>query len=395
MRIGFLGGSFNPVHNGHIAIALHALSEFSLDKVLFIVAAEPPHKEIAFHVSALERFSMLELGIEGARGVEASDIELKREGKSYTFDTVAALRSLYPGAELFCIVGADMLIDLPLWHRAEELLRSVIFLGFARGGEPYDVRTVAAKLNARYGADVRLSVFSGPELSSTQIRQLICEGKSVAGMLPPAAEQYAYEKGFYFPQEIRAMQEKLRSALNEERYAHSMGTVRAAAQLAERYGADIKKARLAALLHDCAKVKKTEMQAYLERFGICPRGYAQRSMSILHGPLGAEVARADYGVDDPEVLMAIGNHTACSEGMSTLEKITYLADKIEPTRNYSGVEEIRAAAARGLNEGVLACMDSMLASLEAKKKEFDPCTCKAREYLIKYDMKPNKKEASH
>lgn len=383
MRIGFLGGSFNPVHCGHIAIARQALQEFSLDKALLIVAAEPPHKEIAFHVKSEERFQMLTLGLEGEQGLEASDIELKRNGKSYTYDTVRLLKEYYPTAELFCVVGADMLFDLPSWYRAAELLKEVSFIGFARGGEARDVREAADALTRQYGARVYLSQTGGPELSSTEIRERVYAGKSVRGMLPAAAERYLYEKGLYMPAEIRAMQEKLRRALNEERYNHTMGTVSAAAYLAERYGADLKKARLAALLHDCAKVKKEEMLAYLERFEACPFGYAQRSPGILHGPIGAEVARADYGVTDPEVLLAIANHTACSEGMGTLEKIVYLADKIEPTRDYAGVEETRAAAEQSLDAGVLACMDDVLAHLTEKKKEIDPCIYCAREYIRK------------
>lgn len=393
MRIGFLGGSFNPVHNGHIAIARQALEEFSLDRVLLIVAADPPHKEIDFHVSGAQRFAMLRCGLSEENGIEASDLELSRAGKSYTFDTAALLKERYPGAALFCIVGADMLFDLPTWYRAAELLKEVGFIGFARGGESRDVGEAANALRENYGASVLLSDLSGPELSSTQIRRRVYAAKSVAGMLPEGAERYLYENGLYFPEDIRRKQEKLKAALNEERYAHSIGTVRAAATLAERYGADPEKARLAALLHDCAKVSKEKTEAYIERFKLCPCGHAQRSPGFLHGALGAEVARADYGVTDAEVLLAIGNHTVCSEGMSALEKVVYVADKMEPTRDYPGVAATRAAAMRSLDEGVLACMDDVIRFLTQKKKEIDPCIYRAREYLLEHDMKTEKKEA--
>jgi nicotinate-nucleotide adenylyltransferase len=148
MRIGFLGGSFNPVHFGHITIARQAFKEFSLDKVQLIVASEPPHKEIAFHVSGKKRYEMLKCGLADEIGIEASDIELKREGKSYTYDTVQLLKQIYPGAELYCIVGADMLYDLPTWFKARELLQEVGFIGFARGGEARDVSLAARELAA-------------------------------------------------------------------------------------------------------------------------------------------------------------------------------------------------------------------------------------------------------
>jgi len=385
MRIGFLGGSFNPVHYGHIAIARQAFKEFSLDKVQMIVAAEPPHKEIAFHVSGKKRYEMLKCGLADEIGIEASDIELKREGKSYTYDTVQLLKKVYPGAELYCIVGADMLFDLPTWFKARELLQEVGFIGFARGGEARDISLVAGELTQQYDAKVFLSKISGPELSSTEIRERVYAAKSVKGMLPDAAERYLYESGLYLPEEIFLKQEKLRYALNEERYIHSMGTVRMAIWLAERNNVDDVKARLAALLHDCAKVSKAQTCAYIERFQICPYAYAKNFPNILHGPLGAEVARAEYGVEDPEVLLAIANHTVLSQGMSALDKIIYLADKIEPTRDYAGVSEIRAAAARSLNEGVLACIEHTLKYLTENKKEIDPCIYWAKEYLLKHD----------
>lgn len=385
MRIGFLGGSFNPVHFGHIAIARQAFKEFSLDKVLLIVAAEPPHKEIAFHVSGTKRYEMLKRGLADETGIEASDVELKRKGKSYTYDTVQLLKGAYSDAELFCIVGADMLYDLPNWYKARELLQEVGFIGFARGGEARDVSLKAQELTKQYGAKVHLSKISGPELSSTEIRERVNAARSIKDMLPEAAEQYLYENGLYQPEDLFIKQEKLRHALNEERYIHSIGTVRMAIWLAERYNVDVEKARLAALLHDCAKVSKTQLRVYLDRFQICPNAYAKRYPDILHGPLGAEIARAEYGVEDPEVLLAIANHTVLSQGISDLEKIIYLADKIEPTRDYADVSQIREAAARSLNEGVLKCMEHTLTYLTENKKEIDPCIYWAREYLLKYN----------
>ena len=203
MRIGFLGGSFNPVHFGHIAIARQALFEFSLYKVLLIVAADPPHKEIAFHVSGEKRYEMLKCGLADETKIEASDIELKREGKSYTYDTVRLLKELYPDAELFCIVGADMLYDLPAWFKARDLLQEVSFIGFARGGETRDISLAAQDLTEHYGAKVLLSEISGLELSSTEIRERVYSAKSVKAMLPDAAERYLYENGLYLPEQIR------------------------------------------------------------------------------------------------------------------------------------------------------------------------------------------------
>lgn len=396
MRIGFLGGSFNPLHNGHIEIARQALKEFSLDKVLFIVAADPPHKEIAGHVSAVTRFQMLRAGLYGLTGLEASDIELHRTGKSYTFDTVELLKERCHNAELFCIVGADMLFDLPNWHRAEELLKAVSFLGFKRGGENLNVLDAADMLKERYGARVLLAQQGGPAVSSTEIRRRVYEGESVFGLLPENAERFLYENGLYLPGDIRAMQEKLRSALNnEERYEHTMGTVRAAARLAERSGVCCKKARLAALLHDCAKVDREKMAALLQRLRVCPIGYALKHPGILHGPVGAELARLDYGVLDAEVLLAIYHHTTCAVNMSTLDKIIFIADKTEPTRAYQDVGKIRQAAEANLDEAVLLCLKGEVLRGSNRERGLAPSTLYAKDDLEKTMNKQKKKEAYH
>ena len=123
MRIGLYGGSFNPIHNGHIDVAAAVRNAFALDRVLFMVAKDPPHKEIADGVGARVRLAMTQLGIGDTEGFSVSDIELERPGKSYTLDTVRALRERFPQAEIFCIVGADMFFDLTEWHEAETLLR--------------------------------------------------------------------------------------------------------------------------------------------------------------------------------------------------------------------------------------------------------------------------------
>ena len=116
MKLGLFGGSFNPIHNGHIDMARRVKEQLALDGVLFMVAKEPPHKELAGDVDAVSRLAMAQAALAGENGLSASGLELSRPGKSYTVDTVRTLLAENPGAEISLIVGEDMLRNLPAWR---------------------------------------------------------------------------------------------------------------------------------------------------------------------------------------------------------------------------------------------------------------------------------------
>lgn len=382
MKIGLFGGSFNPIHNGHIFVAAAARERFGLDRVLLMVAKDPPHKQIAGGVNGQTRFALVQAALEGQTGLEASDLELKREGKSYTVDTLRALSDLYPGAELRLIVGADMLLDLAAWREPESIcaLAGVI----AVGRPDYEgLAGAAGALAARYGARVELADFSGPEISSTAIRDRVRDAQPIEGMLPDEAAWLLYENGLYQPHEIRAMQEKLRDTLKYSRYLHSVGAMECAIALAERFHCPGGKARTAALLHDCAKLPADRLTALAEQYGVPVSEFDRSTPGLLHDRVGAFVAREEYGVADEQILSAIRRHTLCGKDMTTLDKVVYVADKIERTRDYPGVEELRAASRRDLDEAVLLCMDSVIRHLEGRNQAIQPDIFAARAQMIK------------
>lgn len=343
MNIGVLGGTFDPVHNGHIAVAKGVKEEFGLDRVLFVVAAVPPHKLDETLAGGEARLALVQLALEPYPGLAASDLELARGGRSYTVDTFRQLRELWTEADLSMIVGADMLPGLDGWQEALALFQLARFIGVGRSGTPLEKEAVIARLR-KAGARVALSRVEGPDISSTDIRERLYEGLPVEGLTPYAVEWELYEKGYYFPEKIRRMQEKLRRALNEKRYRHTVGTVRAAAALAERYGADPQRARVAALLHDCAKLNGRSILEQAREEGVPVSPEDERSPGLVHAEVGEVYARRDYGVTDPAVLAAIRCHTAGRLDMTVLDKIIYLADMIEPGRAYAGVERLRQAA---------------------------------------------------
>ena len=374
MRLGVFGGSFNPVHKGHIQIALSALKEAGLSRMLLMVAADPPHKDIAGGVSANERFKMTELALNEYSGLQASDLELTRPGKSYTADTVELLQKENPENEIYWLIGADMLLTLDTWHDASRLMAITRFLVAGRPDNS-GVEEAAQRLRREYGANITLLNVMGPDISSSDIRERVAAGLPIEGYTDEPVIQYIYENGLYMPDEIGAVIARLKNELSPKRFRHTIGVARTAAMLAEHHGLDPAKARLAAYLHDCAKEDTAGLAV---AYGLKLDDEAE---PVRHAPVGAVHAKRAYGVNDETVLKAISLHTVCGPNMTALDKAIYLADKIEPGRSYSAKEGILRAAERSLDEGMLAALDKTSAYLDKTGEDLHPATLAAREEI--------------
>ena len=168
-----------------------------------------------------------------------------------------------------------------------------------------------------------------------------------------------------------------------KRYEHSLRVVDIAIKLAEIYNADIEKVKIAALLHDCAKFQdKISLLKNISDFDIILDNVMQNNEELIHGPLGSKIAEVEYGVLDKEILDSIYYHTIGKVNMTLLDKIIYIADYIEPRRNFPGVDEIRAMAFKDLDESVLMAMDNTILFLIKNNKLIHPNTLNARNYLI-------------
>lgn len=176
---------------------------------------------------------------------------------------------------------------------------------------------------------------------------------------------------------------KLKQRLSPKRLTHSLGVSETAVRLAARYGANLDKARLAGLLHDCARdMPNNLLLQTAEANAIVLRDVERRAPMLLHAPVGVIVARQDYGITDPEVLSAIRWHTTGGPDMSLLDYIVFFADYIEPWRSFPGVESLRALADRGLEEAVLAAYDQTLGHLMAERALIHPDTIEGRNALL-------------
>jgi nicotinate-nucleotide adenylyltransferase len=198
-RIGVFGGSFDPVHIGHLIVAQDAVEQLELDRLIFVPAAVSPLKRHQAPVDGQHRKRMLELATANNLRFEVSDIELQRGGVSYTFDTIQHLQADHPDAELFFIAGLDSLADLHRWRNADELLECCTVVPFGRGGE--DPGEVIARSGLSNGWKTklmnRLIRIHEVEVSASEIRMRIAEGLSIQTLVPPEVEMYIVEHHLY------------------------------------------------------------------------------------------------------------------------------------------------------------------------------------------------------
>ena len=198
MRVGIYGGTFSPVHNGHVAAAKAFMEQMWLDILYVIPTGVTPHKDMKGNATAADRLEMCRLAFEGVEGVIVSDLEMRREGKSYTVDT---LRELYdPEGRLFLLMGTDMLLTLDSWREPDEIFRLCYPVYIRREEDAALDAAVVEKITAyqqKYGKVVRRIVAPAIELSSTDVRAAVAEGFPIEGAVPPAVADYIHERGLY------------------------------------------------------------------------------------------------------------------------------------------------------------------------------------------------------
>ena len=198
MRIGVYGGSFSPVHNGHLAAARAFMEQMWLDVLFVIPAGIPPHKQVDQQVSAIDRYRMCELAFGDMEGVIVSDLELRRDGKSYTVDTLRELTA--PDTRLFLLMGTDMLLSLDEWREPEEIFRLSYPVYIRREKDAVLDGLIVKKIaeyQKNYGKVVRRIVADPIEVSSTDIRRALKEGQDISGLVPQKVADYILANKLY------------------------------------------------------------------------------------------------------------------------------------------------------------------------------------------------------
>lgn len=394
MKIGIYGGTFNPPHIGHLVAAKAVFDLLHLDRLLLIPAGLPPHKELPVGSPTPEqRLEMTRLaGDQLGLGdqVQTLDMELHRVGKSYTSDTLAELKKQYPDDELWLLMGTDMFLTLQAWHQPEEILRLAGIAAFGRTEADTEELFAVQRdyLKATY-PDANIFTLTIPrvvDISSTQLRERLKKGEG-SELLAPAVYGYILRENLYETHvdlkhlSLKDLRAVAMSYLKHKRIPHVLGTEQEAVRLAKHYGADVEKARIAALLHDCTKKLEMDDQlALCQQYGIQLDELEQRALKLLHAKTGAEIARSVFGVDD-EIYRAIWWHTTGHADMSLLEKVIYLADYIEPTRDFPGVDDLRKAVYADLDQGLLMGLEMTVQEMTAMGNEVHHATMEARDWL--------------
>jgi len=363
-RIGIYGGTFDPPHLGHMEAARAAMDTLGLSKLLFIPAKLPPHKTLSSDSASPEqRLAMTALMADGMRQgdrVKTLDIELSRPGLSYTSDTLEFLSAEYPKSELWLLMGSDMFLSLQNWHDPHNVMRLASIATFARSetenGELFAIQ--GAFLSRKFGANIcTIQLPQITDISSTSLRESLREGKGKE-YLWPAVYGYILRNSLYgvksdlkhlSDEDLRAVSY---SMVKAKRIAHIKGTEKTAVEMAQKWGADVEHARRAAILHDCTKYLTLEQQLEMcEQYHVRTDELERKTLKLLHAKTGAALAEQMFG-ECPEVVEAIRWHTTGKPGMTTLQKIIYLADYIEPSRDFPGVDALRTVAEESLDKGV-------------------------------------------
>ena len=374
MRIGIMGGTLDPVHNGHIEIARSVRAELGLDGVMLLPAGDPPHKKR--ESDKLDRLEMAKRAAAEFDWMFVSDLEIARKGTTYTVDTLHALKQKQPDAEWIYIIGADTLNILDSWRNFPEIARLCAFAAVSRPGVSGE-RAYAALLKERYGAEITFAKASGPDISSTAIRARVAEGRSIRGLAPDSVCDYIREKGLYLcAYTWNELEVLLSERLKPARFRHTMGVAETAERLARKYGADPMRARLAGMLHDCAKSMDYDQMVALVKGNVPDLDGEELSTEpVLHAPAGMLLARDEYGVRDPEILSAIRRHTLGDKNMTLLDAVIFVSDFIEPSRRpFAGLEDARAEAEKNIWSAARLCARLSGAFVESRGGKPHPRT---------------------
>ena len=356
-KIGILGGTFNPIHNGHIEIARRAREQYGLEKVIFLTSGNPPHKQNTKVLDAKIRHIMVKRAISPFDGFQACDWEVRREEPSYTRDTLLYFKEVYPSVEFYFIIGGDSLKDFDKWYMPKEILRLCTLLVYDRK-------------NGVLESDFAKRILGGKiDISSCEIREDVKNGRNIDSKVPKCVCEFIKRNELYL--DVPDFKAKLKTMLVPERFLHSMGVRDMASELAEIFGADKEKAEIAGLLHDNAKnmddiyERCADLEVELDET-------EKENSELVHAKLGAETAKCIFGITDSEIINAIRWHTVGRPQMSLLEKIVFVADLTETGRRFPDADKIRSIAKKDIDMAVYECVKATVEVNKARGRMIHP-----------------------
>lgn len=389
-KIGIMGGTFDPVHNGHLYLAREALKQLSLDEILWIVSGDPPHK--GDHIrSRIVRRQMTALAIRDLERMRLFDFEVLREAPAYSCDTLAAIKAAHRDDELYFIMGEDSFRMFEQWYHPEriaELAQIIVAIrsdGTLSSDEEHKrnaaLEKEIAQLSIRFPTKYHLLNTKNIPVSSSELRNMVNKGEDIRHYVPGAVADYIKERHLYeawpdYDKQIAQILPKLEKTLKPSRFKHTIGVMETAAALAMRYSYPVSKARVAGLLHDCAKGNNDkQLLSLCKKYHLPVTDAESSSPHLLHAKVGAYLAKNMYHIDDEEIGHAIAVHTTGEPHMGLLDQIIFVADYIEPNRNRAArLYEIREAAFFDLHLAVAMILKDTIDYLKRSNAKIDAKT---------------------
>ena len=387
-RIALFGGSFDPIHNGHLELLRYMTDALALDGAMLIPSAVPPHKMKKAGAAEEHRLAMCRLAVEGMPNVTVSDIEIARGGASFTVDTLTELHAMHPDTEWYFLCGADMFLTIGTWWRYEDILRLAVICTVPRGEVTAEALREHARSLEALGGRCIVCDETPQTVSSTQVREALRDGQPIGRLVPSAVAAYITAHGLYAEQ-VRTLPtdeqiiEIIAKRESPYRFRHSLAVADEAARLAEKYGADVAKARTCGLLHDIFKDAGRDAQLQiLKEFDIIVDKVTAGAPKLWHACAGAAFMEHILGFTDREMIDAVRYHTTARAGMCLLEKILYLADFTSADRDYPDVDVMRRHTDESIASGMLYSLQYTIRELTEKGAPVHPDTLDAYNELM-------------
>lgn len=379
------GGTFNPIHRGHLDICVRARQAVDARRVLLMPAAQPPHKSAGWLAPDQDRLAMCALAAREYDLIQVDDWEIRRGGRSYTVDTLGHLAAVFPEEELWLLIGTDMFLTFTQWHRWEEIGKMASLLVASREEGDREQLLDQQQRLAERGVRSRLLQNPPMPMSSTQIREEL-RRDGTTGKVCPQVLDYIREKELYLPppEELDYLRRYIRPLMTDYRYRHSLGVEKQAVKMARRFGADQRKAALAGILHDvCKDMPKGALLQNILESGIINGIDFKASPQLIHSYAGALYLQSHMDIHDTEVIEAVRYHTTARAGMSLLETVVYLADLTSEDREYPDVGEMRRLCDTDLRKAMIHALTHTVKELTRKQKPICPDTLGAcKEYGV-------------
>ncbi|MDR2245976.1 MAG: nicotinate (nicotinamide) nucleotide adenylyltransferase [Treponema sp.] len=393
MKLAILGGSFNPVHLGHLWLADSVLSVLGYDRIVLVPASASPFKPSVYEVSPSDRLDMLAASTPGDPRIVIDTCEIKRGGVSYTIDTIADIRRRYPLAgKPGLIIGDDLARTFSQWRQAENIAAETdIIIAHRESLEPavfpYPYRPLNNAIMELSSATVRERIQKGGLwrfLVPPEARSIIEDRRLYGYTPPPAGGQAPGSRTKVTHELILRVEAEVRSLVSPSRFLHSRGAAVMAHDLCAHFGLDPGRGYLAGVAHDMAKsLPEEEMMRLARRDDKNFPKLEQKKPALLHGRAGAVLLRQKFGIEDEDILEAIQYHTTGRPGMGALAQVVYIADKIEYSRGEVKGELKDFSRFADLDSLFTAVLEETVAFLRSRQMDLSAGTLKLLDAMHK------------